>query len=111
MLMGNNRRLNKNDSSFYYAARKTFWLSRWSWGMLPRKIFKIKGPRLAKNAFPRFRIGKLDNIKSARSLALKFGRFKKLSAGFGGGQLPPLPPASYGPVFVNKLKAALLIFN
>ena len=26
--------------------------SRESGGMLPRKIFKIKGPRLAKNAFP-----------------------------------------------------------
>ena len=29
-----------------------FGLLRGSGGMLPRKIFKIKGPRLAKNAFP-----------------------------------------------------------
>ena len=29
-----------------------FWPSRGSGGMLPQKIFKIKNPRLAKNAFP-----------------------------------------------------------
>ena len=29
-----------------------FWPSRGSGGMLPWKIFKIKDPRLAKNAFP-----------------------------------------------------------
>ena len=29
-----------------------FWPSRGSGGMLPHKIFKIKDPRLAKNAFP-----------------------------------------------------------
>ena len=28
-----------------------FWPSRGVWGMLPRKMFKIKGARLAKNAF------------------------------------------------------------
>ena len=28
-----------------------FWPSRGSGGMLPQKIFKIKDPRLAKNAF------------------------------------------------------------
>ena len=28
-----------------------FWHSRGSGGMLPQKIFKIKGPRLSKNAF------------------------------------------------------------
>ena len=42
--------------------------------MLPRKIFKIKGPRLAKNAFPEISTWKLDKNESARSLALKFGR-------------------------------------
>ena len=50
--------------------------------MLPRKIFKIQGPRLAKMHFLRFQLNK---SKSARSLALKFGHFKKLSARFGGG--------------------------
>ena len=29
-----------------------FWPSMGSGGMLPRKSFKIKDPRLAKNAFP-----------------------------------------------------------
>ena len=29
-----------------------FGLLGWFGGMLPRKMFKIKGPRLAKNAFP-----------------------------------------------------------
>ena len=53
--------------------------------MLPQKIFKIKGLRLGKNAFPDI----------AHSLALKFGCFKKLSAGFGGGAIAPFPPASY----------------
>ena len=66
-------------------------------GMLPQKIFKIQGPRLAKKHFLRFQ---LDKSKSARSLALKFGHFKKLSARFGGGgQLPPLAPTSCGPAF------------
>ena len=49
------------------------WSSGGSGGMLPKKIFKIKGPRLAKNAFSRFQLGKLDKNESARSLALKFG--------------------------------------
>ena len=67
-------------------------------GMLPQKIFKIQGPRLAKMYFLRFQ---LDKSKSARSLALKSGHFKKLSARFGGGggQFPPLAPASCGPAF------------
>ena len=34
------------------------WPSRGSGGMLPRKMFKIKGPRLAKNAFLTFQLGK-----------------------------------------------------
>ena len=38
------------------SGKKTFWPSRQGGGgecvMLPWKIFKIKGPRLAKNAFP-----------------------------------------------------------
>ena len=42
---------------------------------------------------------KLDNNKSARSLALKVGRFKKILSWLWGGQLPPCPPpTSYGPV-------------
>ena len=32
--------------------RKVFWPSRGSRVHGPQKIFKIKGPRLAKNAFP-----------------------------------------------------------
>ena len=43
-------------------------------GMHPRKIFKIRGPRLAKNAFPEISTWKLDKNESARSLALKSGR-------------------------------------
>ena len=50
--------------------------------MLPRKIFKIKCPRLANNAFPEI---------SACLLAL------------GEGQLPPCPPACYGPGFYVDL--------
>ena len=48
--------------------------------------------------FPRFQLGKLDK-KSARNFAFKFGRFKKLSAGLGGGgdAIAPLPPASIKP--------------
>ena len=60
--------------------------------MLPQKIFKIQGPRLAKMHFLRFQ---LDKSKSARSLALKFGHSKKLSARFffgGGGAIAPLGP-------------------
>ena len=34
------------------SSKGNFWPSRGSGGMLPRKIFKIKGLRLAKNAFP-----------------------------------------------------------
>ena len=34
------------------AERKIFWVFQGSGGMLPWKIFKIKGPRLAKNTFP-----------------------------------------------------------
>ena len=43
---------------------------------------------------------KLDKNKSAHSLAFKVGRFRKFSAGFGGGAIVPFapPPASYGPV-------------
>ena len=34
------------------SGEENFWPSRGSGDMLPHKIFKIKGPRLAKNAFP-----------------------------------------------------------
>ena len=78
-----------------------FWPSRGSAGMLPRKMFKIKGPRLAKNAFPDISAWKkLDKNKSARILALKFGRFKKIDCllcGGGGGATAPCAPASYCP--------------
>ena len=62
--------------------------------MLPRKIFKIKGPRLAKMHFPSFSSEKLDRNESVRSLALQFGRFKKIVCWLWGGgrQLLPLPP-------------------
>ena len=41
------------------SGEKIFFLpSRGSGGMLPRKIFKIKGPRLAKNAFPEISVWK-----------------------------------------------------
>ena len=42
---------------------------------------------------PRFQLGKLDKNESARSLALQFGRLKKIVWWLGGwGQLPPLAP-------------------
>ena len=71
--------------------------------MLPWKIFQIKGARLAKNEISLdFSLEKVDKNKSARSLALKFGCFKKLFAGLGG-QLPPCPPpTSYGLVVLTK---------
>ena len=75
--------------------------------MLPNKIFKTKGPRLAKNAFSKISAWeKLDKNKSARSLALKFAHFKKMPAGFQGGggeQSPLLPPTSYGPAVTSRL--------
>ena len=52
--------------------------------MLPRKIFKIKGPRLAKNAFAEISARK-NQIKISQHVALLFnlGVLKKLFAGFG----------------------------
>ena len=76
------------------AARKFVWSSRGSDGMLPRKIFKIKSPRLTKNAFPEISAWK-NQIKISQQMALllHLGVLETLSAGFGGGgQLP-----SYGP--------------
>ena len=62
-----------------------------SGGMLSRKIFKIKGARLAKNAFSRdFSFEKPDKNMSTRSLARKFGRFKIVCWPWGGGI--PLAP-------------------
>ena len=60
--------------------------------MLLRKIFKIKGPRLAKNAFPEISAWK-NWLKISQHLAfiLILGVLKKLFAGFGE-QLPNLPP-------------------
>ena len=55
--------------------------------MHSRKIFEIKIPRLAKNAFPReFSFEKLDKNMSTRSLVLKFERLKHclLALGEGG---------------------------
>ena len=61
------------------------------------KIFKIKGPKLAKSSFPEISAWKnLIKNKSARSLALKFGRFKKLSAGFSFKTPSPLATALEG---------------
>ena len=62
--------------------------------MLPRKIFKIKGPRLAENAFPEISARK-NQIKMSQHVALLFnlGVLKKLFADFGGGgATTPLPP-------------------
>ena len=65
--------------------------------MLPRKILKIKGQTLAKNVF--FEI-------SARKNLMKMGQHVALLPNLGllkncllalGGELLPLPPASYGP--------------
>ena len=67
--------------------------------MLPWKILKIKGPRLAKNEFHEISAWKnWMKMSQHAALLLNLGLLKKLSAGFGGGgQLPPPPPASYGP--------------
>ena len=65
-----------------------------SGGMLPKKIFKIKGPRLAKNTLPEISVWKkLDKNKSAHiALLLNLGAFKKLSAGFEGEAIASCPP-------------------
>ena len=64
--------------------------------MLPWKTFKIKGPRLAKNAFPEISAWKkLDKNESARTLALKFWRFKNIVCWLWGGGA--IAPPSYGP--------------
>ena len=61
--------------------------------MLPRKSFKIKGPRLAKNAFHEISAWKnWKKNESARSLALKFGHFKKIVCWLWGA-IATLPPA------------------
>ena len=73
-------------------------------GMLPQKIFKIQGPRLAKMHFLRFQ---LDKSTSARSLALKFGHFKKLSARFGR-DYPPWPPLAAALLFEIKCYVLLV---
>ena len=63
--------------------------------MVPRKMFKIKDPRLAKNAFLEISAWK-NWIKISQHLALllNLGVLTKLSAGFGGGggNCPPCPP-------------------
>ena len=53
--------------------------------MLPQKIFKIQGPRLAKNAFSEISAWK-NWIKLSQHVALllNLGVSKKLSARFGG---------------------------
>ena len=79
--------------------------------MLPRKTFKIKGPRLAKNAFPEISAWKHQIIISQHVvLLLNLGALKRLSAGFGGGgQLPPCPLASYGPRSSLRIDSTLKI--
>ena len=54
-------------------------------GMLPQKIFKIQGPRLAKDAFSEISAWK-NWIKVSQHVALllNLGVSKKLSARFGG---------------------------
>ena len=56
-------------------------------------MFKIKGPRSAKNAFPLISAWK-NYIKISQHVALllNLGVLKKLSAGFGRGGNCPLPP-------------------
>ena len=56
---------------------------------------------------------KLDKNKPARTLALKFGRFKKLSSGFGGrGGIAPLAPlASYAPVEVEEYEKVVAVIH
>ena len=65
--------------------------------MLPWKSFKIKVPRLAKNAFPEFSAWK-NYIKISQHVALLLNLdvSKKWSAGFGGNcpLAPPPPPAT-----------------
>ena len=69
-----------------------FWPSRGSGGMLPWKIFKIKGPRLAKNAFTEISARKIYiKICQQVALLLNLGVLKILSAGFWGA-IAPLSP-------------------
>ena len=65
--------------------------------MLALKTFKIKGPRLAKNAFPEISA----RIKMSQHVALLFnlGVLKNCLLALGGNcPLCPLAPASYYPV-------------
>ena len=89
--------LTQNSFPSREVARSLVGLLGGSGSMLSQKIFKIKCPRLAKNAFP-----EMNHESAARSLALKFERFKKLFAGFGGA-IPPLPPVSYSPDIIESL--------
>ena len=60
--------------------------------MLPWKMFEIKGPRLAKNAFSEISARKNQHV----ALLFNLGVLKKLFVGIGGGgggQLPPLATA------------------
>ena len=70
-----------------------------SGGMLPWKIFKIKGPRLAKNAFPEISSRK-NWIKMSQHVALLFNLgvlktdlFAGIGGGGGGAIAPPLATA------------------
>ena len=72
--------------------------------MLPQKIFKIKGPRLAKNAFPEISPWK-NQIKMSQqhvALLLNLSVLKNCLLALGG-QFPPLPPASYCPDIIESL--------
>ena len=61
--------------------------------MLPWKMFNIKGPRLAKNAFTDISAWKnWIKISQHVALLLNLGVLKKLSAGFWGGGNCPLVP-------------------
>ena len=75
----------KRFSELCRSKKTLFWLLGGSGRMLLWKMFKMKGLRLTKNAFLlHFSSEKLDQNKSAHTLALKFGLSKKLSDGFHG---------------------------
>ena len=82
------------------SGKEIFWSSRRGGGvraMLPWKIFKIKGPRLAKNDFS---LEKLDKkISQHVALLLNLGVLKNVCwlRGGGGASAPLAPPSGYGP--------------
>ena len=83
--------------------------------MLPRKIFKIKGPRLAKNAFPEISPWK-NQIKMSQHVALllNLGVLKIVCWLWERGAISPLAPSSYSPdiiEFVSQASKTLRVFD